>query len=74
MKNITVSVDDDLYHAARLEAAKQRKSLSALVREFLAGLQTSSSQGAAAGEVLDPEIQSLYAISDSINYGLGGSD
>ena len=35
MKNITVSVDDELYHRARVRAAEQRSSLSALVRRFL---------------------------------------
>lgn len=35
MKNITVSVDDDLYHLARVRAAEQRSTLSALVRAFL---------------------------------------
>ena len=40
MKNITVSVDDKVYHAARVEAALRRKSLSALVREFLVELES----------------------------------
>lgn len=35
MKNITVTVDDDLYHRARIRAAEQRSTLSALVRAFL---------------------------------------
>jgi hypothetical protein len=39
MKNITVSVGEEVYHAARVEAARRRKSLSALVRDFLGGLQ-----------------------------------
>lgn len=38
MKNITVSVDDDLYHRARVKAAEKRRSLSALVKEFLSHL------------------------------------
>jgi plasmid stability protein len=33
--NITVSVPDDVYHAARIKAAEQRTSVSALVREYL---------------------------------------
>ena len=50
MKNITVSVDEKIYHAARVEAALRRKSLSALVREFLAGLES----GARAA---DPQVE-----------------
>ena len=35
MKNITVSVSDELYHTARLRAAERRSTVSALVRGFL---------------------------------------
>ncbi len=35
MKNITVSVDEDTYHRARIRAAEGRTSVSALVRRFL---------------------------------------
>ncbi len=38
MKNITVSVDEEIYHKARVHAAQQRTSLSALVRSFLEDL------------------------------------
>jgi len=38
MKNITVSVDDDLYHRARVLAAQKKTSVSALVKRFLAQL------------------------------------
>ena len=33
--NITVSVPDDVYDAARIKAAEARTSVSALVREYL---------------------------------------
>ncbi len=36
MKNITVSVDDDLYHRARVCAAEQKSTVSGLVKKFLA--------------------------------------
>jgi plasmid stability protein len=62
MKNITVSVDDDLYHAARVEAARRRKSLSALVREFMTGLTAAKGGGKAAK--VDPELQKLWDMSD----------
>jgi len=35
MKNITVSVDDEIYHRARVYAAQKKTSLSALVKRFL---------------------------------------
>lgn len=62
MKNITVSVDDDLYREARVEAARRHKSLSALVREFLAGLRGSEQTAAPA---VDPELEKLWALADA---------
>ncbi|GFG75629.1 hypothetical protein [Mycobacterium botniense] len=38
MKNITVSVPEDVYRNARIRAAELGKSLSALVAEFLNSL------------------------------------
>jgi len=38
MKNITVSLPDDVYRRARIKAAERDTSVSALVREFLIGL------------------------------------
>jgi hypothetical protein len=38
MKNITLSLRDEEYHAARVEAARRRTSVSALVRGFLVRL------------------------------------
>jgi len=35
VKNITVTVSDDLYRSARLRAAEQGSTVSALVRGFL---------------------------------------
>lgn len=36
MRNVTVSLPDDVYHRARVEAAERDLSLSALVRTLLA--------------------------------------
>lgn len=36
MKNITVSVDDELYHRARVIAAEGKTTISGLVKRFLA--------------------------------------
>jgi plasmid stability protein len=38
MKNITVSVPDDVYRAARIRAAERGSSVSGLVAEFLRSL------------------------------------
>lgn len=35
MKNITVTVPDEVYRAARIRAAEQGRSVSALVAEYL---------------------------------------
>jgi len=35
VKNITVSVDDEVYHKARIRAAEAQTSVSALVRDYL---------------------------------------
>lgn len=63
VKNITVSVDDDLYHEARIEAARRRKSLSALVREFLVGLRSPTTE--AKQRKIDPELEKLWKLADS---------
>jgi plasmid stability protein len=50
MKNITVSLDDETYRRARIRAAERETSVSALVKNFLAGL---------AGEMSDNERRKL---------------
>ena len=35
MKNITVTVGDEIYHKARIRAAERKSTVSALVKEFL---------------------------------------
>jgi plasmid stability protein len=44
VKNVTVSLDDETYRRARVMAAQRGKSLSALVREFLAELGSEESE------------------------------
>ena len=61
VKNITVSVDDEVYHAARVEAAKRRKSLSALVREFLTALRPEAQK---RKHKADAELERLWALAD----------
>jgi uncharacterized protein YdaU (DUF1376 family) len=43
MKNITVSIDDETYRRARVKAAEQDTSVSALVKRFLADLAAGES-------------------------------
>jgi plasmid stability protein len=44
MRNITVSVPDDIYRQARIKSAEQGRSVSALVAEFLATLGDSGDE------------------------------
>ena len=44
MKNITVSLDDEIYRRARIKAAEQNSSVSALVRGFLVHLTEGESE------------------------------
>jgi Ni,Fe-hydrogenase III large subunit len=44
MKNITVSVDSDVYHRARVRAAELRTSVSALVKSYLQKLAEEESE------------------------------
>ena len=43
MKNITVSVSEDVYRRARIKAAEMDTSVSALVRQFLENLGSDKS-------------------------------
>jgi hypothetical protein len=45
MKNITVSVDENTYRRARMKAAEQDTSVSALVKRFLTELASEESDG-----------------------------
>jgi hypothetical protein len=44
MKNITVTVDDEIYRRATIKAAEQDTSVSALVERFLAELASGESE------------------------------
>ena len=45
MKNITISVDDDVYRQARIRAAGQDTSVSALVKSYLVRLINGTDAG-----------------------------
>lgn len=44
MRNITLSVPDDVYRAARIRAAERGSSVSALVAEYLRALSAPDSE------------------------------
>ncbi len=48
MKNLTVSVPDEVYRDARIRAAEQGTSVSALVTEYLRGMSSRSVELATA--------------------------
>ena len=50
VKNLTVSVPDEVYRAARVRAAEQGVSLSALVTEYLRSMASRSNALAAAAD------------------------
>jgi len=44
MRNITVTVDDEIYHRSRVRAAELQTSLSAMVRKFLVDVASKESK------------------------------
>jgi hypothetical protein len=44
VKNITVSLDDQIYHRARVAAAERGTSVSALVKNYLEGLGSAETE------------------------------
>lgn len=60
MKNITISVDDELYRLARIKAAEQSTSISALFKAFLIRL-TSGDSAESEFQRLEREEQELRA-------------
>lgn len=57
MKNLTVSVPDEVYRNARIRAAERGSSVSALVREYLRSLSEGMSQEFARLEAEQRRIQ-----------------
>ncbi len=49
MKNITIAIEDDIYRKARIKAAEQDTSISALVKNYLVRL-TACTDAAATSE------------------------
>jgi plasmid stability protein len=64
VKNITLSVPDDVYRAARIRAAERGSSVSALVAEYLRSLSSESATFArleAQQRAIQQEITSFRA-------------
>jgi hypothetical protein len=64
VKNITVSLDDDTYKHARIVAAERGTSVSALVKQFLAGLARGGDENERlkrAKDLLRDEITEFHA-------------
>lgn len=63
MKNVTVSLPDDIYRRARIKAAERDTSVSALVREFLTRLGEDESQFERRKRLQDEVIAAIRAFS-----------
>ena len=61
MKNITVSLPADIYRRARIKAAEQDTSVSALVREFLWRLANDPGDVERRRQIQDDVIASITA-------------
>ena len=70
MKNVTVSLDDQIYHRARVKAAQAGRSLSSMVREYLESVGTGESEF----ERLKRMEHELYAQIDARGGGLKASE
>jgi hypothetical protein len=69
VKNITVSVDDEVYHQARVEAARRRTSVSAVVRRVLVELATGRDVAGNEGKEFEQR-QRLVDLLEECNLGL----
>jgi len=65
VKNITVSVPDDVYRQARIRAAEQNTSVSALVRDYLVKLGSEETEFERLLRLQEEVIASLPAFSAS---------
>lgn len=63
MKNITLKIDEETYQNARIRAAKEGTSVSAVVREYLGVFASGDTEGAHARRVAS--LKQLYAMADA---------
>lgn len=69
VKNVTVSLDDETYRRARLQAAERGRSLSSLVRDFLQDLGS----GETRVERRRRALRDLFARMDAKGVGMDAS-
>lgn len=63
MKNITVTVEDDVYQRARIRAAEQNTSVSALVKAFLIKLTAEESDWERRKRLQQETLAGIHAFS-----------
>jgi len=63
MKNITLKIDDETYLKARVRAAQEGTSVSAVVREYLGAFAAGDTDEAHAKRV--ESLRQLYAVADA---------
>lgn len=63
MKNITITIDDELYRNARIKAAQESTSVTAMVRDFL--IETVN--GKKAGDKFDRLLQEQLSLMTQIH-------
>jgi len=59
MRNITVSVEENVYHRARVRAAEQKTSVSAIVRRLLKEVAQEKTEFERLQELEETTVQSL---------------
>lgn len=59
MKNITVSVEENVYHRARVRAAEQKTSVSAIVRHLLEEVAQEKTEFERLRELEETTVQKL---------------
>jgi len=59
MKNITVSVEEGVYHRARVRAAEQKTSVSAIVRRLLEEVAQEKTEFERLRELEETTVQNL---------------
>lgn len=61
MRNITVSVEDNIYHRARVRAAEQRTSVSAIVRRILSDVASEETREERLRRLEEETVKSIDA-------------
>lgn len=65
MRNITLKIDDETYHKARIRAARDGTSVSSMVRAYLSGLVAGEDSGQPSHRSIVAELEKIYAEADA---------